>query len=160
MSSSDQKIRTQAQAVMEVRYACHYGELNERFWRHIDTWLNLLGALGGSAAVAALLGQSLLLSGVAGVVMAVASTCQMVLRPLDRAYDFRDARRAFAALDVRAWSLSLADLDAQLKPLQAESPVGFRWLGMPAFNLCMLANGEERAVRPLSWPERIALAIA
>jgi len=152
--------RTLAQAVMDVRYGYHYGALNERAWQHIDTACAVVGAVGGSAAVAGVLAASPMLSLVAGVAMGTVSMLQLVLRPGARAVEFRDAKRAFAALDARAWQMPLADLDAELTTLQAHAPTGLAGLAMPAHNANVSAIGREDCRRALSRWERWMLLLA
>lgn len=152
--------RTLANAVMDVRYGYHYGELNQRLWSHLDTTLNLAGALGGSAAVASLFAASPALVLSAGITMACVSVLQLVLRPAQRAAEFRDAKRSFAELDAKAWDMPLADLDRQLKGLQASAPIGSSRLGMPAYNACVRANGHESKVVTLKLTERLVSALA
>lgn len=156
----DPAARTLAQAVSDVRYACHYGELNERFWHHFGTLLNLVGAAGGSSAIAGVLAANAPLNLAAGIALALVSTLQLVLRPGDKAPEFRAARREFLALEARAWSMSVMELDAARKRIEAEAPVGLRWLAMPAWNANAAASGHESLVRPLRWVERVALLMA
>ena len=152
--------RTSSEVFSDVRYAVCYGTLNERFWRRADTMLNLVGAIGGSAAVAGVLGSQATLSLMAGVLVAISSAAQLVLRPADRAQGFKEGRRAFLALEPSAWSASVVEVDAARRRLEAELPIGFRLLEMPAYNAAMRGIGREDLVRPLNWRERIAMAAA
>lgn len=152
--------RTLNEAMTDVRYACHYGELNERFWRRLDTTLNLVGAAGGSSAIAGALASNAVLGLAAGVALSIASTLQLVLRPGERAIAFRDARRAFLELHAKGWGLTVTEIDAARMRLEAEAPVGLRWLSMPAWNENVRSIGHEQQVRPLRWYERLAQFVA
>lgn len=153
-------LRTLPEAVSDVRYATHYGELNERFWRHFDTLLNLVGAAGGSSAIAGVMAQNDALNLVAGCALAVVSTLQLVLRPSEKATEFRDARRAFLDLEARAWDMQVVELDAASKRIQLAVPTGLRWLAKAAWNANVCAIGHEDRVLPLRWYERLAHCMA
>lgn len=152
--------RTMEEAIADVKYAARYGELNERLWRRLDTSLNLLCALGGSAAVGAAVAQSPVLTATAGVAMALAGAAQLVLRPLERAIAFRDARRESLQLEAVAWTLTLHEVDARLRAMEASAPVGFSGLAVPARNDCVRNMGHAHAVEPLSTLQRLMAALA
>ena len=152
--------RTHANAVMEARYAAHYGARNERFWGRLDTTLGLLGAFGGSAAFGAALAGNTALGAVAGIVLAAASCVSLVTRPLERSIEFRDHRRKFGDLDARAPQLSLAEMDKELKCLQHEGPNGLEALAVVAWNDAVMANGHPDLIRPLGFFERMVSALA
>lgn len=151
--------RTVGQAVSDIRFARHFGEMNQRFWSHVDTTLTLIGAVGGSAAFAGAVASNTDLATWSGFAIALASVLQLVFRPGQRAVEFRDAKRQFAELETVAWGLPILDLDARLIRLQESAPVGFALLAQPAFNAAMAADGHPQG-RPLKWYERLALALA
>jgi hypothetical protein len=156
----EQTHRTVSEAVTDIRYACLYGEMNERYWQRLDTVMNLVGALGGSSAIAGVLASNSTLSLVAGVAVAVASTLQLVLRPGNRSSGFRDTRREFLELEARAWNLSIVELDSARKRIEAQAPIGSRLLALPAWNASVRAIGREDLARPLNLAERAALLLA
>lgn len=160
MHAMNAHIRTLEEAVADVKYADRYGELNERLWRRLDTFLNLLCALGGSAAVGAVVSQGATLTATAGVVMAVAGAAQLVLRPLERAMAFRDARREILQLEAVAWTLPMNEIDARLRAIEAAAPVGFTGLEVPARNDCVRSMGHGTAVEPLNAVQRLMAALA
>lgn len=160
MNTDQHPTRTLANAVMEVRIGVHYGVRNERFWRRVDTTINLTGAFAGTAAFAAVLAGNGLLGAVAGVALAASSCVALVTRPLETAFEFRDYRRKFGELDAIAWDLSLAELDKRLKCLQQEAPIGIKGLQGAAWNDAVLANGHAGRVVPLNLYERVLSAIA
>lgn len=152
--------RTHAIAVMETRYAAHYGARNERFWGRLDTTLGLLGAFGGSAAFGAAIAGNANLGAVAGVVLAAASCVSLVTRPLERSIAFRDYRRKFGDLDARSPQLSLAELDKELKCLQHEAPNGLESLAALAWNDVVMSNGHPDRVKPLGAFVRLVAVMA
>lgn len=152
--------RTQAVAITEVRYAINYATRHEAFWRHVDTSINLLNALAGSAAFASVLAGDGAWGGVAGAVVALASCVALVMRPADKAVEFRDFRRQFAALDAVAYGLSLAEIDGQLKVLRQDAPRGFDSLDTVVWNDTVRADGHEARIRPLTRFERVMRMLA
>lgn len=151
--------RTLAIAVAEVRFGIQYGALNERFWHHLDTALNLVQISCGALALAGAIAQGTQLVAVGAVVLACVSAVQLTLQPTRRSIAFRDARRLFHELNARAWQLSLQDLDAALERLRADAPPGLAALLMPAQNIVHRQHGGSD-VRPLTLWERLALALA
>lgn len=152
--------RTQAIAVAEVRYGIEYASLNERFWLHIDTTLNLVQTVAGALALAGLLGSGSAITAVAGAVMALVSGLQLSWTPLQRSINFRDARHGFHGLAKRAWSMTLADLDAAIEDLRRDAPPGARVLAKPALNAVEAQLGADAPPMPLSMAERAALWLA
>lgn len=56
--------------------------------------------------------------------------------------------------------MSVADLDAVRKRIEAKAPIGSRLLSMPAWNANVRSIGREDLVRPLGLAERAALLLA
>jgi hypothetical protein len=156
----DNTARTLPDAVSELRYALRFGELNERLWRRLETTLNLFSALGGSAAVGAVAGQSDVLTLAAGLVMAITGALQLVLRPGERAAAFRTTRRDLLGLESKAWSLSVTDLDATMHRIEADAPDGFAALAQPAWNDCVRRLGQASLAQPLTFGERFLSRLA
>lgn len=152
--------RTLAVAVSEVRFGIQYGLLNERYWQHLDTALNLLQIGAGALALAGALAQGALATSIAGVMIAVVSALQLSLQPTRRSVAFRDARARFHDLHARAWGLTLRELDAELEALRRDAPVGMRALLLPAQNIVHQQIGAQDVVLPLTWGQRLALALA
>ncbi|MBQ0946335.1 hypothetical protein KAK07_23550 [Ideonella sp. 4Y16] len=144
-------------AVSDVRYAVIYGELNERFWTRIDTALSLVSAIGGSAAVATFLAQSNLANAVAGAVLALAGVLGLVLRPGQKASQFREARIGYLNLLGRAWSMQVGEVDAERARLEAAAPIGLDGLGPVAWNRLVIQLGDEdRAQGLTTWQSVLA----
>lgn len=161
MNNSERQLnRTLAVAVTEVRYAIFFAGRNEAYWRHLDTILNLMNALAGSAAFGALFAQSSTVGALAGICIAIGSCVSLVMKPIDKAIEFRDFRRKFAKLDAEAWEMELADLDMALKVLRQEGPMGFESLGAIAWNDAMLADGHEERVNRLTWFQKLMSFLA
>lgn len=152
-------LRTQAQAVADVRYGIAYGALNERFWQKLDTTLNLAQILAGALALSGAFAQAPTVAGVAGTVVAVVSAFQLALQPTRKSIDFRDARRRFHELNARAWQMPLHELDAELEQLRMSAPNGLAALARPALFQVDAQHGSPRHER-LNWRERLAMALA
>ena len=155
MTDSQQtNARTLGQAVSDVRYAVHYATRNEAWWRRLDGLLNLVGAIAGSAAFGSLFSPANAWGPWAAGVVAAASCAALVTKPMDKAIEFRDFKRKFADLDAVAWNLSLQDLDARLRVLRQEAPLGFASLEPAAWNDMVMADGHMSRVRELGRFER------
>lgn len=159
-TESTARTRTQADAVADVRFGITYGSLNERFWQRLDTTLNLTQVLFGALALTGALAAMGPLAGVAGVVLAVVSALQLTLQPGRRSIDFRDARRAFHALNAKAWQMPLHELDAALEELRMNAPNGLAALNRPALHMLDAQHGHEPRGPALTWAERLALKLA
>jgi hypothetical protein len=152
--------RTLAIAITEVRYAIHFAGRNEAYWRHLDTLLNMVNALAGSAAFGAVFAQNTAIGAIAGICVAISSCTSLVMKPIDKAVEFRDFRRRFAKLDAEAWEMTLSELDKVLKVLRQEGPMGFESLGAVAWNDAMLADGHVERASELTWFQRIMSLMA
>lgn len=155
MTDSQQtNTRTLGQAVSDVRYAVHYATRNEAWWRRFDSVLNFVGAIAGTATFGSLFSQNSAWGPWAAGLVALASVAALVTKPMDKAIGFRDFRRKFADLDAVAWTLSLHDLDARLRVLRQEAPLGFGSLEPAAWNDMVMADGHLTRVRKLGRFER------
>jgi hypothetical protein len=150
--------RTKGHILADVRFAAEYGSLNERFWLHVDTTVSLLQIAAGCFALAGAF-VSPPVTAAAGIVIAALSAVQLGLRPRERAYQFREARRKFIELDAHASQLDDAELDAKRRLLIAEAPQGLRALSNPAHNIVNQRHGYP-ALMQLTLPERLALLAA
>ena len=151
--------RTREIAVAEVRFAVEFGALNERVWQSIDTLLNF-GQIGaGALALTGAIVQGTTVAAVAGGVLAAISAIQLSLSPLRRSIAFRDARVKFNALNARAPSMTLEQIDSELEALRSEAPQGMRLLEMPALNIVNVRHGFAPA-RELKVREKAAMLLA
>lgn len=152
--------RTQAIAITEVRYAINYAARHEAFWGHVDTSINLVNAMAGSAAFASLLANGTTFGAIAGGVIAMTSCVALVMRPAERAGAFRDFKRQFAALGAIAHRLSLGDIDGRLKVMRQDAPRGFDSLDAVVWNDTMSADGHASRIRQLTRFERVMKMMA
>jgi hypothetical protein len=74
-------VRTHYEAVLDVRYAIHWNELNERLNRHFDAALKILSLVFGTTAFGAYLATYPQVSAYAGLFMAVVTVLDVVLAP-------------------------------------------------------------------------------
>lgn len=152
--------RTLGVAVSEVRFGIQYGLLNERFWQHLDTGLNLAQIGAGALALAGAFTEGTVLTSVAGVAIAIVSALQLTLQPTRRSVAFRDARAKFHDLHARAWDMTLREVDIELERLRRDAPVGMRALLVPAQNIVHRQLGAEDVLLPLTLGQRLALSLA
>jgi len=152
--------RSLAQAVGEVQYGVEYASLNERFWSHLDTALNLVQVLFGAVALTGFLATNSQLAGIAGLVLAGVSALQLTLAPSKRSVAFRDARVQFHDLKARAWRMDLYSLDSALEALRKAAPQGLRSLARPAQEIVHEAYGAPSPFDRLGILERLAKLVA
>jgi len=151
--------RTHYEAVLDARYGVRFNELNERYYNRLDLMLGLITLAGGSAAVVSWANQSPGLAAAAGVVLAFVSLFGQLLCAPRKAEQHAAGRRAYADLDARAPGLTLEQVDAELRALQAALPSGIALLAMPAYNANLRSNGRGEHVQPMNRWERLAAAI-
>lgn len=149
------QVRTVAIAVAEIRYGIEYGSVNEVFWRKLDTMASVCQAVAGSLAFAGAFSPSGDLFKFAGAAIAVVSATQLVVKPMERAFAFRDARIKFHDLAKRAWDMPLRAIDAELEDLRAHAPRGSTLLAPIALNRVNRQMGHP-ADAPMGWANRLA----
>jgi hypothetical protein len=152
--------RTHYEAVLDVRYGMRYNDLCERFYNRLDFWISVLTVAGGSAAVLSAVIKDPEVAAYSGAVLAVIGIIGRQLGASRKAEQHGQAKKAYAALDAKSHALTVEQLDAELKPLQASAPSGIRLLALPAYNANLRTNGRPDLVQELSLGERLAFAFA
>ena len=152
--------RTRGQAIMEVRFAVEYGELHEKFWSHVDTFISLAQVLAGALALAGAFspGNGTVLTAAAGALLALMSGFQIAVKPRERSIQFRDTRRRAHELNSKAWEMPQRALEQALEQIRSEAPRGLEALSRPAFNRVVTMNGFPNQAEQLTAWERTVLA--
>lgn len=148
--------RSHYEAVLDVRYGLRFNELNERLYRRLDLLFGFVGLFGGTSAFVAVVGSAPVLAACASALVAASAVIERLVRPVEKAVAHAEFRRRFGDLDARSGALDLVAVDAELRRLQADGPLGFAALARPAFNANLRSNGRQDALTPESRLERFA----
>lgn len=150
--------RSKYEVLMDVRYGARFGELNERFYRRLDVLFGFVGLFGGSGAVVGAVGSYTAVAAVSGALVAAFAIIERLVRPVEKAIEHSAFKKRFADLDARALKMQVDDIEAELRRLQADAPLGIDSLSMPAFNANLRSNGRDEEIVPESmWQRTIAL---
>lgn len=152
--------RSKGEAILDVRYGARFGEMNERYYRHLDLFFGFVGLFGGTAVVVGVAATNPALSAISGGVVAACAVIERLVRPIEKALEHSAYKKRFADLDARSAKLSLEEIDAELRRLQMDAPVGPRSLAIPAFNANLRSNGLEADIVAETLPERLASLFA
>lgn len=147
--------RTHYEAVLDIKHAVLVHRLNERLYNRLDAMLGAIGMAGGSGAVVGLLGSSPNVAAVAGAVLAALSIIERTVGAARKAEVHRQGTEAFAALEVRASALQLAEIDAELAGTKARFPDGLEGIGWVAYNRNVRSAGHISSVVPMSRWQRL-----
>lgn len=132
----------------EIAYSIVFNEANARVFGTLKSAVTAAGLVAGTAAVAGLIAASPGLVVLAGLLVAVISVAEIVLRVGDQAAHFRQAARAMRLLQQRSDAMSVADGLRQLRGLRADFDGGLTSLEAYAWNrMC-----EQRG-----YPDRMRL---
>ncbi len=151
--------RTHYEATIDVRYGMRFNELNARLYNHIDGAISFITMLGTCGAAVSFVNQSPPLAAASGLLLAAVAALGRVIGPARKAEQHAAACRNYAAIDAAAADLTLEQIDARLRPLQASSPGGFRLLAAPAYLDNLRSNGIATDLR-LTRAQAIAYALA
>lgn len=147
--------RTHYEAVLDIKHAVLVHRLNERLYNRADALMGAIGMAGGSGAVVGLLGSSPKVAAVAGAVLAVLAIVERTVGAARKAEVHRQGAEAFAAIEVRAAGLQLAELDAELAATKARFPDGLEALGWVAYNRNVRSAGHISNVVPMTRWQRL-----
>jgi hypothetical protein len=152
--------RTHYEAVLDVRFGVHFNGMCERYYNSLDSLIGTVSLIGGSAAAVSFVNKSADIAATAGLVLAVIAIVERLLNAARKAEQHGAAKRAYGDLDAKAGKLSLAQVDAELRSLQASAPSGIRSLLVPAFNANLRSAGREEFVRPEAPLSKLATLLA
>lgn len=150
--------RSKYEILLDVRYGARFGELNERFYRRLDLLFGFIGLFGGSGAVVGAIGSYPVIAAICGALVAALAIVERLVRPVEKAIEHCAFKKRFADLDARALKMPVDDVEAELRRLQADAPLGIESLSMPAFNANLRSNGRDDAVvKESMWQRTISL---
>ncbi len=143
-----------------LEYGYWFNAANERFYRRVDFFTNLVQLVGGSgAAAAALSGQNGLVIA-SGLVLSVVAAISLTVQPAVKAERHERAKCKYLGIKRRMHQMTDAELHEAATEAQESGPLGIASLGMPAYNDALRAINREGGVRSLKWTERMAAFFA
>ncbi|OZI43181.1 hypothetical protein CAL21_20530 [Bordetella genomosp. 4] len=152
--------RTHYEAEMDVAYGVRFNELNERFYRRLDSVFSFCGALGGSAVFASWLGDKPLIAGIIGPALVILTYIEREIRPAQKAVRCAVQREKFGALASRTPTTTLVDVDRELRILQSNCPDTIGALEVPAWNAVMRSKGHYDRQLSLNRLSKAAMVLA
>lgn len=152
--------RTKYEACIDVVVGQRIAIRHERLNRRLRVLFNFLNLLGGSAALAGAVTSSPIIVGVCGVTLAAVSALDFVLSPAEKSWAFTQAAGGYADLRRRMDTMTLPELDQQLRTLQAQPGEILESLRYVAYNDAMLETGRPDCLQPLGRWGRFMAVIA
>lgn len=146
--------------LFDLEYGYWFNLSNERLYRHLDTLLNLVQLVGGSAAAIAALQKEPQAVVFAGIALAVCAAIALVVQPGIKAEQHRACKAQWRAIKGGAAGLGDDALHRAVTDLQGSGPLGLAALAVPSYNAAVRATGREDQVRPVSWVQRLTGALA
>lgn len=146
--------------LFDLEYGYWFNLSNERLYRRLDTLVNLVQLVGGSAAAIAALQKDPQAVVFAGIALAVCAGVSLVVQPGIKAEQHRVCKAQWRAIKGSAGGASDEALHRAVTDLQGTGPTGLDALTVPAYNAAVCATGREDQVRPVSWVQRVTGALA
>jgi hypothetical protein len=138
--------RTAHDIEFDLRYGARYALRQRRFFARLQGVFSAINLLSGSAAFGGWLVEQPELAGVAGLVVAVVTVLDHVIKAGEHATAAQHAHKAFAVLLARLRAGEDADaLDRALIELQGEDGPELELLRIPAWNDALLEMGYDQA---------------
>ena len=137
---------TRADTLFNLRYAVRVLERYAHLWHNAGVTLKFSSILSGTAALASLTGQVVLLAVAAGIFFAVMQALELALAPADRATAASLQRREYARLLAQGCQLGDEALAAQYAGLVAEDGIHVpQGLKLIAYNDVVRERGLDSA---------------
>ncbi|MDQ2187190.1 hypothetical protein RBI13_18585 [Alcaligenaceae bacterium A4P071] len=155
-----ENVRTNYEASIDVMYGVRFNEMNERFYRRLDSIFSFLSVLGGSAIFASWLGDKPLIAGVLGPAVVVITYIEREVRPAQKAVRCAVQREKFGELASRLPTMDLAAIDKELRLLQSTGPDSMSSLEIPAYNAVMRSHGHTHSVGRVSTMGKVLSLLA
>lgn len=146
--------------LFDLEYGYWFNLSNERFYRRLDTLLNLVQLVGGSTAAIAALQNNPQAVVAAGILLAVCAAISLLIQPGTKAEQHRACKAQWRAIKGGATRVSDDALHLAVTELQGTGPLGLSALAVPSYNEAVCATGREDQVRPTAWTQRMAAMFA
>lgn len=133
--------RSHFEAIGDICYASRYFHLQARLFGKVDGLFKLVTVVAGSSAFAGFLSSSPKLAGVAALVTAVITALDVVCSPGSKRYVCTDLSKRYTALERRARTMTLDELDAKIWKLRQTEAPAIESLRIPAYNDSVVERG-------------------
>ena len=152
--------RTKSEAQLDIRYARCWNAMNESLFGRIDWIFGAVTLFGGSAIAFTVTADNKHAVIALGAIVAVSAILERMVGAKEKQLEHRAAKKRFAELDGRSGTMTLEEIDRELRPLQADGPAGVQGLAIPAFNANLQTNGYEDGHMNASLWSRFLMLLA
>lgn len=152
--------RTLYEATGDTAYAIRYMQLQERLFNRMGNVLKFTSLFGGSAAFAGAATNSPTLTAMSGVIVAISTILDFVIKPDEKSFQCRGARHRYQRLLQKASSHSIAEHDRLVDHDRKAAKIGrmdtpnIEGLRKPAYNDSSIERGRPDYTWQLSCWER------
>jgi hypothetical protein len=143
--------RTVDDALFDIRYAREYGELLHRFYLRVAGTFTFLEIIAGTTAFGAWLAQYPSFAAGSGLAITALAILNHVISPSEKAWKAEAMTTRYTELDKKAKTLSLDDLENELKTLQNESKLEVQSLRYVAYKRVVEQENLDVAKPPLTF---------
>lgn len=141
--------------LFDLEYGYWFNLTNERFYRHLDTALNLVQLVGGSTAAISAMQKEPQAVVASGIALAVCAGVALLVQPGTKAEQHRACKAQWRTIKGGVAGMTDEALHRAVTELQGSGPLGLNSLAVPAYNAAVCATGREDQVRPLSWSQHL-----
>jgi len=118
-------------------------------------FLAWLQGIAGLAALASVVVQWPFAASLLALLAGVAGITQLVVRPSQRAADFREAARGFTLLEAEGWSMTPLEIATRIAQIRASTDAGPDGLVKLAYREALVSLGGDGKTVELSRWERV-----
>lgn len=146
--------RTLYEAMGDTAYAIRYMQLQERLFNRMGNVLKFTNLFGGSAALAGVATSNATITAISGVIVAISTIQDFVIKPEEKAFQCRGARHRYQRLLQKASEHTLADHDRKAAKIARMDTPHIEGLRKPAYNDASLERGRPDYTWQLNRWER------
>ncbi|GGC83897.1 hypothetical protein [Vreelandella lutescens] len=144
--------RTMYEAMGDADYAIRYMLLQERLFARLGIVFKFISLFGGSAAVGGVAINSPLLTSVSGILVALSSILDIVIKPEEKALQCRGVSKRYYKLIRKADRHTLEEHDRKAAKIALLPTPQIEGLRVPAYNESSIERGRPDYTQPLnSW---------
>lgn len=126
--------RTLYEVAGDISYAVRYMQLQERLFNRMGNVLKFTSLFGGSAAFAGVATSSHVITSISGIVVAISTILDFVIKPEEKAFQCRRVRHRYQRLLQKASEYSLVDYDRKTAKIARMDTPLIEGLRKPAYN--------------------------
>ena len=147
--------RTMYEAIGDAHYAIRYMLLQERLFARLGIVFKFTSLFGGSAAVTGVAINSPVLSSMSGILVALSSILDIVIRPEEKALQCRVVSKRYHKLIRNAERHTLEEHDRKASKIALLQTPQIEGLRVPAYNESSIERGRPDYVQPLNGWQRL-----